>query len=190
MVSQLKEANVDLFLEKHGGQASTKLQLNEGKVETLTAEYGGRMFALPQGKDGNTDIMFTNYAEHATPVFQFRRRNENVFADDERVSTNQQMADRKMNTFPVNHEAFTSLQLKERNFQMNHSRQVSASSQAKEENMDTSPEVHGGQMSTRPQLKEGNMDIQPLQHGQSAQYMKRGISTFITFFLEISILLT
>ncbi|XP_037550496.1 kinesin-like protein KIF6 [Nematolebias whitei] len=175
MVSQLKEANVDFFLEKHGGQASTKLQMNEGKVETLTAEYGGRMFTLPQWKDGNTDILFTNCAEHATPVFQFRRRNENVFADDERVSTNQQMIDRKMDTFPVNHEAFTSLQLKERNFQTNHSRQVSASSQVKEENMDTSPEVHGGQMLTRPQLKVENMDIHILQHGgQAAQCKKRG----------------
>uniref|UniRef100_A0A3Q2ZM31 Kinesin family member 6 n=1 Tax=Kryptolebias marmoratus TaxID=37003 RepID=A0A3Q2ZM31_KRYMA len=177
VVSQIREANMDTFLGKHGGEASTVFQLKEGNVEILTPEYDGRMFTLPQWREGNTDIFFTNHAEHATPMFQFRGRNEKIFADDERVSANLQLTDRNMDTIPMSHEgqAFTRLQWKERNFQMDHKGQVSIMSQVKEENMDTSSAVYGGQVSTRSQLKEGNMDTCPLEHGgQAVQYMKRG----------------
>lgn len=187
MASQLRQANVDTFPGKHEGQASTMLQLKEGNVETLAAGHGGRMFTLPQRREGNDDIFFTNYAEYAAPMFQFRRRNEKIFADDQRVSPILQLTDTNMDTFPLNHEgqAFTTTQLKERNFQMNHEGQVSTVSQVKEENMATSLAEHGRELLTRQPLKEGSIDTHPLEHrGQATQYMKRGIY-FLLFFLQM-----
>lgn len=186
MASQLREANLDTFPGKHEGQASTALQLNQGNVETLAAGHSGRMSSLSQQREGNTDIVFTNNADYATPLFQFRRRNEKTFADDERVSLNLPLTDRNRDTFPQNHEgqAFTRLQLKERNFHMNHEGQMSTVSQVKGENMATSLAEHGREVLRRPPVKEGSMDTHPLEHGgQVIQYMKRGIY-FYKYFLQ------
>ncbi|XP_054597913.2 kinesin-like protein KIF6 isoform X1 [Nothobranchius furzeri] len=152
---QPRVANMTTFPEERQGQGLPLID----KVETATAEHGGRLFTVPQLRDRNQ------------PDLQSVEGNKSTLTDNRTASAIPPLREGNMDTFPINQreQMFARLHFGQEHALVDHRARGPSTPQPADRNVENFPANHEGLRIARPQLKERNPEsLQKNQGGQES----------------------
>uniref|UniRef100_A0A1A8LZF5 Kinesin family member 6 n=1 Tax=Nothobranchius pienaari TaxID=704102 RepID=A0A1A8LZF5_9TELE len=150
---QPRVANMTAFPDERQGQGLPLID----KVETTTAEHGGRLFTVPQLRERNQADL------------QFVEGNKSTLTDNRTASAIPPLREGNMDTFPINQreQMFARLHFGQEHALVDHRARGPSTPQPADRNVENFPANHEGLRIARPQLKERNLEsFQKNQGGQ------------------------